>query len=366
MKRKTKRQSPVWRRNQEQACRAAEMVMEGYCAAQIAQEIFKSKNAKAINHVKPLLQLAEQSGFLCLTGREDHKLAADLRDWSGNPDLTCHVVKNDHLAYSGDPAVDEARRADAVARKAAEIVAGRIAALLLKYKNGKRRIVIANAGGVAASRIVHFLGAHRLLPDETDPRQLLFISLNSASMPTDYGRSANVLAVRMAEIYGGEHIAVCPVCPARQRQIYDHAVHHIDLLVCGAGSDRGILFTWLRQHAGITLPPEAVGDICLIPISKSGHEVPLDADTREKADRLLNLKPTYSDLHALAGRNGIIFVPMGFRSPDPQADAVSSPEHSKLAVTRAILKHSLTRTCILGATLARDLLATPAQADSSA
>jgi len=336
------------------------MVTQGYTSNRIAVELFGSRSTACLNRVQALLKFAEQEGIFTLTGQLDEKTTNDLKIWCDNPDVDFYVVKNDQLAYSGNPAVDEALRADVVARKAAEVVAQRIAALLLKRKRKPGRIVVANAGGFAVSRIVKFLASHRLVPDETDPRQLLFISLNSASMPTDYGRSANNLAVRMAEIYGGQHIAICPVWPDKDRRIYEDAVGNIDLLLCGAGSERSILFTWLQQNAGITLPKDAVGDICLIPISRDGHEVPLDEVSKANITKLMNQHPAYTDLHTLAGRNGIIFVPMGYRVNDLQGENSlgSSPEHSKIAVTRAILKHSLAHTCVMGNTLAQSLIKT--------
>ena len=358
---KKKNIDPKWHPNPDEAYKAAEMVTHGNCAAQIAQELFKSKTGRYLNRIKTLLQFAEKEGIFTLTGQTNLQLAESLKEWCNNPDMHFHVVNNHQIAYGGNPAVDEALRADAVARKAAEVVADKISVLMDKHKKKKKTIVIANAGGFAVSRIVRFLASQKLVPEECDPRQLLFISLNSASMPTDYGRSANTLAVRMAEIYGGNHIALCPIWPKKVRDAYEEAVHNIDLLVCGAGSERGILFTWLKDHAGITLPAGAIGDMCLMPISKDGCEVPLDEKGRDNVAKFLNLHPTYTDLHALAGRDGVVFVPMGYRNDELQPDpaAGSRQRHSKHGVTRAILKHALARTCVLGTTLARDLLESP-------
>ena len=356
--RKPSKSAQQWKSNLDEAYKAAVMVTQGETTGQIAVNIFGSKSTACLTRVSSLLKLAEREGLFSLAGQLDVKTAAKLQAWCDNPEMKLHVVKNDHLAYSGNVAVDEAMRADAVARKAAEVVAERIAKLLHKFRHHKnRRIVVANAGGYAVSRIVHFLASHRTVPEETNPRQLDFISLNSASMPTDYGRSANTLAVRMAEIYGGSHIALCPIWPQHIADQYQRAVSNIDLLICGAGSNQSILFTWLRQHAGVNLPDDAVGDICLIPISRDGHEVPLDETSRANLNARVDLQPSYSDLHSLAGRNGVIFVPMGFLSASaPDNPAGSSPEHSKLAVTRAILKHSLAHTCILGNSLAQALI----------
>ncbi len=68
--------------------------------------------------------------------------------------------------------------------------------------------------------------------------------------------------------------------------------------------------------------------------------------------------PTYSDLQKLAARDGVIFIPTGNQHDDGRPNPKAEPRHihSKLAVTQAILNHSLTRTCVLGATLAGELL----------
>jgi hypothetical protein len=60
----------------------------------------------------------------------------------------------------------------------------------------------------------------------------------------------------------------------------------------------------------------------------------------------------------LASRDAIVYVAVGNQTDDRKPDVAATPRqfHSKLAVTRAILRHTLARTCVLGATLARDLL----------
>ena len=347
-----------WQQNNFEAYQAAVMVTKGMSTGQIAAKLFGSKSNACLNRVGSLLKLAESAGVFTLAGQLDHETSSDLKLWCENPKMEFFVVKNDRMAYTGNPAVDEALGADAIARKAAEVVAQRIAELLILHRHHKNRVInIANAGGFAVSRIVHFLASHRLLPEETNARRLRFISLNSASMPTDYGRSANTLAVRMAEIYGGRHIALCSIFPPKTVQEYEEAVNNIDLLLCGAGSRKSLLFTWLQENADITVPANAVGDICLFPIDENGEEVAFKEPSLTNLRTRLNLHPTYSEIHTLAGNNKVIFVPMGYGSEDTGSDAAgSATEHSKLAVTRAILKNSLAHTCILGNTLARALI----------
>jgi len=354
--RKLRKPAPDWK-NMDLAYKAAVLVTQGKTTTYIAQKVFGSRSNTHINQVGELLQHAEAEGLFSLTSQVDKNLARDLRDWCKKDRMEFHVVKNDHLAYSGDAATDEAARSDAIARKAAEIVAERIAGLMKKRKSGP--IVIANAGGFAVSRIVHFLPAYRLISDEFDSRRLLFISLNSAALPTDYGRSANVLAVRMAQIYNARHIVLSRIWTDEMETQYRKAIDEIDLLICGAGSRQSMLYTWLQKYVGVQIPDEAVGDICLIPISRDGREVKLARASQDKLQHKLNVNLDYSTLQSLAGHNKVIFVPMGFRYSEAPNVSLSTPEHSKLEVTWAVLKRSLTHTCILGNTLAQSLVKLP-------
>ncbi len=346
-----------WRPNRESAYLAVQLVMQGNGAAQVAQELFAAHGPKQLGRVASLLTFAREKGLFSLNPPRNDDLQIQLTE-RFRKEVTFLVVNNDYAAYVDAPRVDEDMHANAVCHQAAILIAQRIQELLLTNRASRRPIVIANAGGRAASRVVRFLASQKLMPDECDPRRLLFISLNSASMPSDYGRSANVLAVRMAEIYGGRHIALSPIWPDEVKKDYDLAVRNIDLLVCGAGSGNGILFTWLKDHAGIKLPAGAIGDICLIPISAEGDEVPLERQAPRRIRENLDPHPNYNDLKILAARDGVIFIPTGNQHDDGRPNPKAEPRHvhSKLAVTLAILNHSLTRTCVLGSTLARDIL----------
>ena len=343
-----------WRVTEGAAYRVADMVRQGSSATTIADILYGHHEAKHLVRVHSLMLYAFKQKLLIfnppinedlqdkLAGRFDHQ-------------IKFHVVNNDHIAHLEDPATEEVFRADVVCRQAAKLVAKRIESLLLD--KSKENIVVATAGGLAVSRIVRLLDEEKLIPDEAVTRRLLFISLNSASMPTDYGYSANTLAVRMAQIYGGRHIALCPVWPDKVRKDYEKAVLNIDLLVCGAGSQHGMLFNWLKDHAKISLPSAAVGDIALIPISADGKPVPLARSVASRVAKILNPHPAYEELQTLASKDRIVYVAVGHQADDrrPLDPAAHAPTHSKLAVTLAILRRSLARTCVLGNTLARDL-----------
>ena len=355
-----------WHPTPEDAHRAVELVSQGKCATQIAHVLFpligskkekKQQLHRNIIRVKSLLNFARETGIMILRSETNTELQTALAARYDHK-VTFHVVNNDHLLNSENPELDDALRADAVCQHAAEVVATKISQLLARPRSSKKRIVIANSGGLAVSKIVRFLAGHKLVPEETDPGQLLFISLNSASIPTAYGYSANTLAVRMAEIYGGRHIALSPIWPADIKREYHEAVQNIDLLVCGAGASNGLLFTWLRDQVKIGLPKDAIGDICLIPISAEGQEMHLEMTGPELVQKYLRPAPSYADLKSVATLDGVVFVALGYRMDYQLRPAGGGPRppHSKLAVTRAILGRGLARTCVLGTTLARDLL----------
>jgi len=364
-----------WLPTEGAAYRAALLVThEGKCAKEIALAIYGHCRPRELGRVARLLKFAAEKNLLRLTAPINETLQLALTEKFGGQ-KQFHVVNNDHVAYVESPGDEAAFRGDAVCRCAAEIIAARIHRLLTDPIHQHRPIVIANAGGYAISRILHFLAGMKLTGDTPDPRRLLFLSLNSATIPNNYEKSANVLAVEMAKIFGGEHLAICSIWPRNIQKRYAQAIRDIDLLICGAGSDRGLLFTWLKENTvdrhennavvrtKIKLPAKACGDICLIPVNPDGEELEF-AQPEEQAEvaRVLSPHPTHHQLQTLAGQDKVIYVAMGYENDDrrrPQPPARRPATHSKLAITKAILQQSLTRTCILGATLARDLLDSP-------
>ena len=197
--------------------------------------------------------------------------------------------------------------------------------------------------GLSVHGVVRHLAAYKRIPEGTLPAQLLFLSLNAAAMPTAYGSNANALAVRMAEIYGGGHIALSPIWPASVQAQYAQALHDMDLLICGAGAHDGLLFNWLREETHIGLPADAVGDICLIPVGAGGQELRLELDGPAKVRKVLHPSPSYAELKALARRQAVIYIARGYvREDRPAARSKSAqpaapvPPHPPLAITRAI------------------------------
>ncbi len=351
-----------WHPTREAAYAAVIQVCQGKCAAQIAQALFGNREPGSLMRVERLLQYAAKMGVLTVRSTTNDPLQQELTARFGPPH-SFHVINNDQVVAHETRQAEEAFRADMISRHAAEVVAERLARLLLEKGPRKAPLVIANAGGISVSGVVRHLAAHKRIPETANPAKLLFVSLNAASMPTNYGYSANALAVQMAEIYGGRHIALSRIWPARVKAEYDKASHDIDLLICGAGAHNGLLFTWLRSEAHIQLPDQAVGDICLIPLSAEGEALSLGMNGPDHVRKILAPSPTFAELKALASRDGVILVVCGYQADDPPADSsqpTSGPlPHPKLAVTRAILKGGLAYTTILGADLARDLVNSP-------
>jgi hypothetical protein len=305
----------TWHPTREDAYRVAHLVTRGKCAAHIAKRLYQNSKPASLMRVARLLEFAQQTGLLSLRCPTHEHLERQLTERFG-PEFTFHVVNSDRVIEDENSAVDEEYRSDALCQHAALVVAQRIGQLLRDKAPHRNRIVVATAGGVAASKVVRFLAAQKMVPEEADTRKLLFISLNAASMPTSYGLSANTLAVRMAEIYRARRIALAPINPAETTREYQKEIRNIDLLVCGAGSKHGILFQWLEKHAHIELPRGAVGDICLIPISAEGDELHLQGTGPQLARKNLHPNPAYSDLQAVAARNGVILIPLGYQNDE--------------------------------------------------
>ena len=349
-----------WHATREQAYQAAILVTRGKCAGQIADVLFGDRQPVSLKRVARLLEYAQESGVMSLHCSRYERLEKQLTEQFGQR-FTFRVVNNDHVIQEDNGVVDEEYRSDALCKEAAQVVAERIEKLLKEKGPHRKSIVIAIAGGVAASKTARFLAAHKTVPEEADTRKLLFISLNSASMPTSYGLSANTLAVRMAEVYRARHIALAPICPDDVGAEYKRAVQNIDLLICGVGTKHGILFQWLEKHVHIELPKGAIGDICLIPVSATGEELVLQGNGPQLARKILHPNPSYADLQALGARDGVILIPVGYQTDDKSREerVGQGTLHSKLEMTRAILRRDLAHTCVLGATLAQDLIDNP-------
>ncbi|MEI6078962.1 MAG: hypothetical protein WCS94_25540, partial [Verrucomicrobiota bacterium] len=317
----------TWFPTEGAAYRVALLVTkDGKCAKEIADTIYGHHGKKELGRVARLLKFAASRNLLRINAPINETLQLALTEHFGGQ-KNFHVVNNDHVAYVESPDTEAAFRGDAVCRCAAQVLAARIHLLLADPAHKNRQIVIANAGGHAVSRIVHFLAEMRLADEKHAPGRLLFLSLNSAAIPNNYDKSANVLAVELAKIFGGEHLAICTIWPQSIRKRYAEAIANIDLLICGGGSDRGLLFTWLKENTvdrydhhttvrtKIKLPAKACGDICLIPVNPAGEELKFThPEEMAEVARVLSPHPTHHQLRTLAGQDKVIYVAVGYDS----------------------------------------------------
>ena len=347
----------AWHKTDEEAYRVAELVRDGKSAKEIANLLYRHHGEKELGRVSTLIRHAFARKILDITPPTNPDLERALAAASAAR-ITFHVVNNDHIAQDEASNPPDTFRADAVCRQAAALIAARIQKLLADSAHGPGPVVVANAGGFALSRVVHFLAEQKHPAARADASRLLFLSLNAASLPATFGLNANFLAVRMSEIYGARHLARSPIWPEALEKEYEHALQHLDLLVCGAGSENGLLAVWLKNHADIPLPKDACGDICLLPIKRDGTPARQPASIARRLEDALHPRPGYDQLRQLAKDDRIIYVATGYEHEDRRRDPVAAAvtPHSKLAVTHAVLSQPLTRTCVLGATLARDLL----------
>lgn len=345
--------SPGLQNSEADAYQVARLVAEKCLSAnRIADELFPEEyrnartKARAIMRVKYLLRRAVATGILSIKPPRSGLVDA-LNACPEFRDVRFDVVSD--VGYGLDPA-------EPVYREAARLVADRIHELL----GAQERVVVANAGGWGLSRLAEYLPAVALNFENANSR-LLFVALNALGGASNYQLSANYVAVRMASIYGGQHRAVVhpPHVDARYRALIDG----VDLLLCGAGSSRAFLNQWLVNERGgkarrgtqpaVALPTGAIGDVCLIPIDEAGTEVPLPPVMGKRVREAICPMPSYAALRRLAMRNKVMLVAA---SPAVNGASADPMAHLKLPVVRAVLRAPLARWCVMGTSLARQLL----------
>lgn len=381
----------------ERVCR------KGHSANKIAREIFpdeynkKETQARAIMRVKRALELAVREKILVFDPPLDDGLARKLADRYPNV-LRFTVVRDD---------LDPTDPAGAVFLMAAREVAKEIFALAEKSREAKKRkeaeeeetkkkakkktkkketkkkakkkketkkkkndkdernagnpgegteepkVTIANAGGLTLSRVFEHLRTEAIVPDNGD--SLRFLSLNAACKAENYQLSANYLAVQMAQIYGGRHIAVVHGASSIEEE-YNQAIHEIDLLISSTGTRNSFLFLWHKeQYKGkdTDIPAGVVGDICFALINERGEKMKLSKEYAAHVEETIRPRPEYSDLQSLAA-NGRVLVVSTLLPDDVDPDADYSPS-ARAIVLRAVLKRGLASYCIVGTSVAKEL-----------
>jgi len=285
-----------------------------------------------IMEVKRALQKAIRKGFL--------QLAPPLL-------VTCKTQLEENKRWKARTytVVDDAAftEANPVCMRAAEKIDTIVRRLLLHTRSSKRDVIIANAGGQTVGQTVKYLGQIATEPDAEDRNRLVSISLNSAGRRRQFDKSANFLAVRIAEIFGGRHIAVLPHTDFDAEDDYMEKVRAIDLLICGAGSRDGMLVTHTREKQ-IGLPTRVVGDLAFIPLDAQGRFV--QDPNLDTAVASLNAQPEYSEVLRIArDESKEVLVILDGKNPG-----------SKMNISDAILTAGLVTDCVLSASIARHLL----------
>ena len=147
----------------------------------------------SIMPVKRALSKAIRQGILVLRTPLEFSCLDDLKNAGVRNARNYTVVRDDVFSQGTDP----------VCLAAAEQIVEIIQKLLLTGDE----VVIANAGGRSISRTVQYLHAIAPVLSLAERDKLVFIALNSAGRRTEFDKSSNFLAVRLAEIFGGKHIA---------------------------------------------------------------------------------------------------------------------------------------------------------------
>jgi DNA-binding transcriptional regulator LsrR (DeoR family) len=318
-------------------------------AARLYSQEYESPNkavkARAIMRVKHLLHRAVERGILVLNPPANERLAKALRAQPEFLGINFEIADDAADVLPLDPA-------EPVYREAARLVAERIDALM-QAKSGE--VVVANAGGPAMSRVAEYLPA--VAGRHEDASRLRFVSLNAAENSERYELSANFIAVRMASIYGACHFASMRRLSSATRKDYVRVARHPDLLVCGAGAREGFLSRVLKDvYREDSLPRSVVGDVCLIPLDSRGNEVPLPTKQRRIIADELRPEPSYDTLVRLATENRVLVVLAYPRPSDSARRGLRLASPSKIEIATAILRKGLTRWCVLGSSMANQIL----------
>ena len=279
--------------------------------------------------VKRALAKAVREGVIVLNPPVTEECAAKLREHTRFKALEYTVVRSDHF-----------HELQAIGAMAAATIGEKILALL-KNRPAPAEIIIANAGGRAMSEAVRLLHKNPPVIGTYDGRRLTFLALNSACRRRDFDQSSNFLAVRLAEIFGGNHIAILDHTDPTAEKEYTAKVRNIDLLLCGAGGLNSLLIEHAREQQ-VSVPDSVVGDFAFIPLDSDGR--PVEMPGLRKVLAKLSPHPEYAEILRIA------------RDPTKAVLVVFSEHGSKLEIAKAVLTAGLVTHCVLGLSLATRLI----------
>jgi hypothetical protein len=194
---------------------------------------------------------------------------------------------------------------------------------------------IANAGGRTVRDMIDSLERLVPVPPKIKGKRLRFLSLNAAESHDSFDECSNFLSVRLAQLFGGEHFAVMKHWDEETAGHYHEALEKVDLLISSAGSRDGFLSYWLGRK-GLSLPPEAVGDIAFHPIDALGRPARLPDSVTSSIDKGLLRAPDWNDLVRFLLQKKVILLLTG----------------DKAELGNALLGNGLATRCVIDSQLA--------------
>ena len=306
---------------------------EGLSPNEIAKRLGISDK---IMQVKRALGKAVKRGILRLEIPRSEQRRRDLKETWEKPE---YVVVDD----------SKSDQVMTVCLAAAETFLELLGKKLRDSRRDKRTVVVGVAGGYTVAQTVLLLQSMAPPIDLEDRKRLMFISLHAAVLRRRLDESANFLAVRLAEIFGGQHFAVLEhVGPGdesqKEEKEYCELVEKIDLMITGVGSTKSLVGRH-AEESNIPIPPEMVGDLAYIPLDAEGRWVE-DPDLNEALAKV-RPHPSYAELQRLRLRGMDVLTIAG---------VFAHGMDSKLGITRAVFRAALASHCVLGESFARRLI----------
>ena len=284
----------------------------GMAVGNIVRELKMAGGANAANlmKVKRALERAVRDGILTLSLPPLEDLERRLREKlaQGRVSIDTLHVERDHAA---------------ACYRAARLVDAEISAFLSE-DDPRDRLVVANAGGGTVAQICEYVQRLVVLPPaKLSGKRLVFVSLNVAEARDRFAEGSNFLTVRLARIYGCDHLTVVmsddEVRHDRWGNAYQEAINAIDLMITSAGrlpgdhrAVPGFMAEWLQER-GLALPGDAIGDIAFHFIDARGYPVQPDAKTAERIRRVIRPEPDWNTLDHLFHTGKVLLVLTGER-----------------------------------------------------
>jgi hypothetical protein len=337
---------------------------DGLTTSGILKNLHYSR-ADAANHmaVKRALKRAHAEGMLSFhpgsspaQQRMRERLEQRYNAGTRRQPIEFHVVNDELAPFVGNRSLVELRAAEIVQEVIEQLLdkppaSGRTPSSETGAEGG-HDVIVCNAGGRTLANMVKVLQRRPPVVEEDEAERirrsrLLFVAANNAYSRKNSDRSANYLAVAMAEVYGADHDAVPRVLPPRFAEDHRKLISNAGLFICGSGAVngmRGLTFDLLELQ-GVVPPPETVGDLAMNLMDEFGDPVKLDARGEEF---LSEINPTLNRqlLESLANREGTRLLLV--------LDAAVPTD--KVAISRAILSKRLATDVVLGTRLAKLIL----------